>query len=88
MQSLHGNTASASKPSQRIEDPRKSRRLNLIGPSRTRLANRHNPYATTVPEQDNNNSVLKGQRRNRREGRPRPPTKQVSVHPNQHSQGC
>jgi len=88
MQSLYGITASASEPSQRVEDPRSFRRHNPIGPSRTRLANRHNPYATTAPGQDTNSPTPKGQRRNRREGRPKPPTKQVSVHPNQRIQGC
>ena len=89
MQSPYGNpTIPASRPSQRVEDARSSRRHNPIGPSRTRLVNRHNPYATTVPKQDSTGSILKGQRRNRREARPRPPTKQVSIHPNQHIRGC
>jgi hypothetical protein len=83
MQSLYGNTTtSTSRSSQRVGDTHNSRRHNLIGPSRTRPANRHNPYATAVSEQDTNGSTLKGQRRNRREGRLRSSVKRVSIHLN------
>ena len=78
--SFYGNTAScASHSSLRAGDARGPRHHNPIGPSRTRLANRHNPYAATVSQQDTD---AKGQRRNRREGCLRPPTKWVSVHLN------
>ncbi|KAF9654301.1 hypothetical protein BDM02DRAFT_135456 [Thelephora ganbajun] len=82
MESLYGNiTTSASRFSQRVGDARKSRR-NLIGPSRTRLVNRHNPYATPASQQDTDGSTLKGRRDNWREGRSRPSAKRVSIHLN------
>jgi len=80
MQSLYGNTASStSRSSQRVGDGHSSRRHNPIGPSRTRLVNRHNPYAATVSEQDTSGKTLKGQRRNRREGQSKPSNKRVSI---------
>lgn len=81
MPSFCANTTfSASRSSQRVGDAHNSRRHNPIGPSRTRLVNRHNPYATAGSQQDTDGSTLKGQRRNRGEGRPRPSTKHVSIH--------
>lgn len=71
---------------QRVEDTRNSRRHDLIGPSRTRLVNRHNPYASAVPEKDTDGSTQKGQRRNRRGERLRPSAKRVSIHLNGHLQ--
>lgn len=80
MQSLYGNTtASTSRSSLRARDAHNSRRHDPIGPSRTRLVTRHNPYATTPSQQDTEGSTAKGQRRNRREGRPKSSTERVGV---------